>query len=99
MMHDSPYDSEEEVNAVWFAREVAVEYKDFVDEILEGSPKAIQMTTDTSLAIGRDSNAISGGGSNANSGRGLGTVDSQQANSRDPNANSGGGSNGSGNRP
>jgi len=65
-MHDSPYDSEEDVDA-WFAREVAVENKDFVDEILEESPEAIQMTTDTSLAIGRESNAISGGGSNANS--------------------------------
>ena len=91
-MHDSPYDSEEEVDA-WYAREVAVEYKDFVDEILEESPEAIPMTTDTSLAIGRDSNAISGGGSNANSGGGSGSVDSQQANSRDSNANSGGGSN------
>ena len=90
-MHDSPYDSEEEADA-WYAREVAVEYKDFVDEILEESPEAIQMTTDTSLAIGRDSNAISGGGSNANSGGGPGTV---EANSRDSNANSGGRSNGS----
>ena len=33
-MHDSPCDSEEDVDA-WFAREVAIEYKDFVDEILE----------------------------------------------------------------
>jgi hypothetical protein len=61
----------------WFAREVAVEYKDFVDEILEESPEAIQMTTDNSLAIGRDSHAISGKGSNANSRGG-------------PNANNGG---------
>jgi hypothetical protein len=43
----------------WFAQEVAIEYKDFVDEILEESPEAIQMMTDTSLAIGRDSNTIS----------------------------------------
>jgi hypothetical protein len=42
-------------------QEVAVEYKDFVDEILEESPEAIQMTTDTSLAIGRDPNAKIGG--------------------------------------
>ena len=75
-MYDSTYDSEEEMDA-WYARDVAVEYKDFVDEILEESPEAIQMTTDTSLAIGRDSNAISGGGSNANNGGGSGTVDSQ----------------------
>ena len=37
----------------WFAREVAVEYKDFVDEILDESPEALQMTTDTSLADGQ----------------------------------------------
>jgi hypothetical protein len=84
-MHDSPYDLEEEVRS-WFAQEVAIEHEDFVDEILEESPEAIQTTTETSLAIGRDSNAISGGGSNANSGGGSGTVDSQQANSRDSNA-------------
>ena len=47
-MHDSPYNSEEEVDA-WFAREAAIEYEDFVDEILEESPEAIQMTTETSL--------------------------------------------------
>jgi hypothetical protein len=66
-MHDSPYDSEEEVDAL-FAREVAVEYKDFGDEILEESSEATQRTTETSLAISRDSNTISGGGSNSNSG-------------------------------
>jgi hypothetical protein len=83
-MYDSPYDSEEEVDA-WFAQEVAIEHEDFVDEILGESPEAIQTRTDTSLANRQDSNAISGGGSNANSGGGSGTVDS--------NANSGGGSN------
>ena len=76
-MYDSPYDSEEEVDAC-IAQEVAIEHEDFVDENLEESPEVIQTTTDTSLAIGRDSNAISGGGSNANSGGGSGTVDSQQ---------------------
>ena len=85
-MRDSPYDSEEEVDA-WFAQEVAIEYKDFVDEILEELPEAIQMTTETSLAISRDSNPISGGGSNANSGGLSGTVDTQLAISRDSNAN------------
>jgi hypothetical protein len=44
MLHDSPYDSEEELDA-WFAQEVAIEYKDFVGEILEESPEAIQRTT------------------------------------------------------
>jgi hypothetical protein len=63
-MRDSPYDDEEEVDP-WFAQEVAIECKDFVDEILEELPDAIQMTTETSLAISRDSNPISCGGSNA----------------------------------
>ena len=45
-MHDSQYDSEEEVGA-WFAQEVAIEFKDFVDEIFEESPEAIQITTET----------------------------------------------------
>ena len=88
-MRDSPYDSEEEVDP-WFAQEVPIEYKDFVDEILEELPDAIQMTTETSLAISRDSNPISGGGSNANSGGLSGPVDTQLAISRDSNANSGG---------
>ena len=93
-MYDSPYDSEEEVDAC-IAQEVAIEHEDFVDEILEESPETIQTTSDTSLAISRDSDAISGGGSNANSGGGSSTVDSQQANSRDSDANSGGRSSGS----
>ena len=88
-MYDSPYDSEEEVDAC-IAQEVAIEHEDFVDEILEELPDAIQMTTETSLAISRDSNPISGGGSNANSGGLSGTVDTQLAISRDSNANSGG---------
>jgi len=91
-MYDSPYDSEEEVDAC-IAQEVAIEHEDFVDEILEESPETIQTTSDTSLAISRDSDAISGGGSNANSGGGSSTVDSQQASSRDSDAISGGGSN------
>jgi hypothetical protein len=48
------------------------------------------MTTDTSLAIDRDSNAISGGGSNANSGGRSKGSDTQQAIDQDSNANSGG---------
>ena len=32
-MYDSQYESEEEVDA-WFAQEVAIEFKDFVEEIL-----------------------------------------------------------------
>ncbi len=39
-MYDSQYESEEEVDA-WFAQEVAIEFKDFVEEILEESPEAI----------------------------------------------------------
>jgi hypothetical protein len=39
-MYDSPYDSEEEVDA-WFAQEVAIEHEDFVDEILEESYRYI----------------------------------------------------------
>jgi hypothetical protein len=72
-MYDSPYDSEEEVDAC-IAQEVAIEHEDFVDEILEESPETIQTTSDTSLAISRDSDAISGGGSNANNGGGSSTV-------------------------
>ncbi len=85
-IHDSPYDSED----AWYAREVAVEYKDFVDEILDESPEAIQITTNTSLAISRDSNANSGGVSNANSGGRSNETDNQQAIIENSNANSGG---------